>query len=63
MSRTVVGMLVGAILALSWIVLGFWAFVLVAVAMAAGALIARLIEGRLDLRGVLDALRGRRASS
>ncbi len=63
MSHTVIGMLVGAILAVTWIVLGFWAFVLVAVAMAVGALVARIVDGRLDLRGVLDAVRGRRVSS
>lgn len=62
MSTTVAGMLAGAVLALSWIVLGFWAFVLVAVAMAVGALVARVIAGRIDLRALADTLRGRRSS-
>jgi uncharacterized membrane protein len=61
-STTVVGMLVGAVLALTWIAFGFWAFVLVAVAMALGALVARVLAGRLDLRALADALRGRRSS-
>lgn len=63
MSHTVVGMAVGAVLALTWLAFGFWAFVLVAVAMAIGAGVARLIDGRLDVRGIIDAIRGRRVSS
>jgi hypothetical protein len=43
-------------------VLGFWAFLFVAVAMAVGAGIARVLDGRLDVRAVADALRGRRSS-
>ncbi|WP_053384865.1 DUF2273 domain-containing protein [Leucobacter celer] len=62
MSRTAVGMAAGAVLALTWIVLGFWAFLFVAVAMAVGAGIARVLDGRLDVRAVADALRGRRSS-
>jgi uncharacterized membrane protein len=61
-STTVTGMLAGAVLALTWITLGFWAFLLVALAMAVGALVARLIDGKLDLRALADALRGRRSS-
>lgn len=63
MTHTIVGMSVGTVLALSWIAFGFWAFVFVAVAMAVGAAVARVIDGKLDLRGVVDAVRGRRASS
>lgn len=63
MSGTVAGALLGGALALVWIVLGFWAVLAVAVAMVVGAALGRLAEGRLDLRAVADAVRGRRASS
>lgn len=56
------GVLIGAVLALTWIVLGFWAFVLVALAMLIGGLIGRIIDGRLDVRGVVNAVRGKRSS-
>ncbi|MFE4727747.1 DUF2273 domain-containing protein [Microbacterium sp. NPDC056736] len=58
-----VGILVGAVLALTWIVLGFWAFVLVAGAMLVGGLVGRVIDGKLDIRGVVDAVRGKHSSS
>ena len=63
MSRTVPGIFIGATLALTWIVFGFWAFVFVAAAMAVGALVARVLDGKLDLKTVADAFRGRRSSS
>ena len=63
MNATVLGASAGAVLALTWIVLGFWAFVLVAVAMLLGAAIGRVVDGRLDLRAVAAAFRGRRSSS
>ncbi|WP_165066716.1 DUF2273 domain-containing protein [Marisediminicola senii] len=63
MSATRTGMVAGALLALTWIVFGFWAFVFVAVAMAIGAGVGRIIEGKLDLAGVVDAVRGKRSSS
>lgn len=63
MSTTVVGAAVGAVLALTWLVLGFWACVLVAVAMLVGALVGRIVDGRIDVRALADALRGRRSSS
>lgn len=62
MSHTVVGMSAGAVLALTWIVFGFWAALFVAAAMGLGAAIARVLDGRLDVRAVSDALRGRRSS-
>ena len=62
-TATRAGILVGAILALTWIVLGFWAFFFVAVAMIVGALIGRVLEGKLDVAGVVSALRGKRSSS
>jgi uncharacterized membrane protein len=62
-STTRTGIFVGAILALTWVAFGFWAFVFVAVAMAVGALVARVIEGKLDLHSLADVFRGKRSSS
>ena len=62
MSRAVVGAAVGAVLAVTWIVLGFWPFVLVAVAMLVGALVGRVLDGTLDLPALLGVLRGRRSA-
>lgn len=63
MSAPVVGAAVAAVLVLTWIGLGFWAFVLVGVAMLVGAAIGRVADGRLDLRALADAFRGGRSSS
>ncbi len=63
MTRTVIGMGAGAVLALTWIALGFWAFVLVVVAMAIGAAVGRALDGKLDIHAVTDAFRGKRSSS
>ncbi|MBB1196181.1 DUF2273 domain-containing protein [Curtobacterium flaccumfaciens] len=63
MNATVVGMGTGALLAIVAVTLGFWAFVVVAVCMAVGALIARIVTGDVDFRRLLDVLRGRRSSS
>jgi len=62
-TATTIGAAVGAVLAVTWIALGFWAFVLVAIAMLAGAAIGRVVEGRVDVRALADAFRGRRSSS
>lgn len=63
MSTSTIGAAVGAVLALTWVVLGFWAFVLVAVAMLVGAGVGRILDGRLDVRALADVVRGRRSSS
>ncbi|MBY0176483.1 MULTISPECIES: DUF2273 domain-containing protein [Curtobacterium] len=63
MNTTVVGMAVGAVLAVVALTLGFWAFVVVAVAIALGGLIGRIVSGDVDVRRLLDVLRGRRSSS
>ncbi|KIP51258.1 hypothetical protein [Leucobacter komagatae] len=63
MTPTTTGIAIAATLVLTWIVLGFGFFVLVALAMVVGALIGRVIEGKLDPTGILDALRGKRSSS
>lgn len=63
MTPTKFGILIGAILALTWSVCGFWSFLFVAVAMTIGALIGRAIDGKLHLATLLDAFRGKRSSS
>ena len=63
MNLTRWSMFVGAILALTALAFGFWPFVLVAVAMAIGAAVGRVIEGRLDVSNLVDAFRGKRSSS
>jgi len=57
------GMMVGAILALTWVILGFWAFLFVGLAMLVGALIGRVVDGRLDVSSLIGAFQGKRSSS
>ncbi|WP_424936889.1 MULTISPECIES: hypothetical protein [Bacteria] len=63
MNATLIGAGVGALLALTWVAFGFWAFLFVGLAMLAGAGAARILGGRIDVRALADALRGRRSSS
>ncbi len=63
MSHTAIGMGVGATLALTWLTLGFWAFVLVLVAILIGAIVGRVFDGKLDLKSLAEAFRGKRSSS
>ena len=56
-------MAVAATLAIVWIAFGFGAMILVALAIVVGALIGRYLEGRLDVSGLVSAVRGRRSSS
>lgn len=63
MSATSAGVAIGAILAVTAVAFGFWAMLLVALFMVVGAVIGRALDGRLDLRGVVDAVRGKRTSS
>lgn len=58
MSPTVTGIAAGAVLAVVALAFGFWGLVLTALFMGIGAVLGRSAEGRLDLGGVLDALRG-----
>jgi uncharacterized membrane protein len=62
MSATVSGALIGAVLAISALLFGFWGFLLVALLMGIGAVIGRIASGKLDVRGVADAFTGRRTS-
>jgi uncharacterized membrane protein YgcG len=54
---------IAATLAIVWIAFTFGAFLLVAIAMIIGALVGRYLEGRLDVSGIVSAVRGRRSSS
>ncbi|MGJ3191935.1 DUF2273 domain-containing protein [Paenarthrobacter nitroguajacolicus] len=63
MNPTVTGLAIGAVLALAALAFGFWGLLLTALFMGVGAVLGRSAEGKLDLRGVLDALRGKRSSS
>lgn len=62
MSPTITGALLGAILAVSIILFGFWGFLLVALFMGVGALLGRVASGKLDVRGLANAFSGRRTS-
>ena len=59
---TTLGIVVGAILAFAALLFGFWGFVLTAVFMALGVLIARIADGSLDVRSLVDVFRGRTTS-
>lgn len=63
MSPAVTGMAAGAVLALAALAFGFWGLLLTGLFMGAGAALGRAAEGRLDIAGVMDALRGKRTSS
>ncbi|NQX14223.1 DUF2273 domain-containing protein [Microbacteriaceae bacterium VKM Ac-2855] len=63
MTATRTGILIGAVLALTGVVFGFWALLFVALAMAIGALIGRIVDGKLDVSSLLGALSGKRSSS
>lgn len=63
LSSTVIGLAVGAVLAFAALAFGFWGFLLVAVFMAVGAIVGRVLDGKLDIRSLGDVLRGRRSSS
>ncbi|GAB3149287.1 hypothetical protein GCM10027058_11290 [Microbacterium neimengense] len=62
MSATVSGALVGAVLAVSALLFGFWGFLLVALFMGVGALVGRVVSGSLDLRALANVFSGRRTS-
>ncbi|AUZ33433.1 MULTISPECIES: hypothetical protein [Micrococcaceae] len=63
MNLTVAGMAMGAFVAFMSLQFGLWGFLISLLFMAVGALLGRAAEGKLDLRGVLDAIIGRRSSS
>ncbi|GAA1523615.1 putative membrane protein [Microbacterium ginsengiterrae] len=63
MSTTLTGAAVGGVLAFAALAFGFWGFVLVALLMAVGALVGRVVTGQLDLRALAGVFTGRRTSS
>jgi uncharacterized membrane protein len=60
---TVVGIAIGAFVAYMSFQFGAWGFIGSLVFMAIGAILGRVVEGKVDLRRVWDALNGRRSSS
>ena len=62
MNPTVTGTLVGAVLALTALVFGFWGFLLMALFMALGAVAGRIASGKVDVRDLASAFTGRRTS-
>jgi uncharacterized membrane protein len=62
LSNTLVGALVGAVLAVVALQFGFWGFVLVIVFGAIGALVAAIGSGTIDRGALTDVLTGRRSS-
>jgi len=62
MNGTLIGASVGVVLAVVALVFGFWGFLLVVVLGAIGAVVGAIVSGRLDVRAVADAARGRRSA-
>ena len=62
MNGTLIGAAAGTLLAIVALVFGFWGFLLVVVLGAIGAVIGAVVTGRLDLRAVAEAARGRRSA-
>lgn len=62
MNPTITGALVGLILAVSALLFGFWGFILVALFMAIGAVVGRVVSGQIDIRNVVNAFTGRSTS-
>ncbi|GAA4381716.1 DUF2273 domain-containing protein [Paeniglutamicibacter cryotolerans] len=63
MKNTMIGALVGIVLAWAALNHGIGGFLLMALFMGVGALIGRLLDGRIDVRSLRDAFTGRRSSS
>lgn len=63
MNLTVVGIAIGAFVAYMSFQFGAWGFIGSLIFMAIGATLGRVVEGKVDLRRVWDALNGRRSSS
>ncbi|MBM3714742.1 DUF2273 domain-containing protein [Microbacterium sp. LMI1-1-1.1] len=62
MNPTYTGALVGLVLAVSALLFGFWGFILVALFMAIGAVVGRVVSGQIDIRNVVNAFTGRSTS-
>ena len=62
MTGTLIGAIGGGALAVVALVFGFWGFLLVLVLAALGAVLGAIVSGRLDVRAVVEAARGRRSA-
>lgn len=62
MSPALTGALAGLVLALSALIFGFWGFILVALFIAIGAVVGRVVSGQIDIRNVVNAFTGRSTS-
>lgn len=63
MTATQTGIAVGAVLVIVFATFNFGWMVLVAVAMLIGALVGRIVDGKLDVSTLVDAVSGKRSSS
>lgn len=63
MKETLIGMTVGAVLAAFACAWGFLAMIFAALFMGIGAVLGRATTGKLDLRGVINALIGKNDTS
>ncbi|MEX0153934.1 DUF2273 domain-containing protein [Microbacterium sp. LMI1-1-1.1] len=62
MSPALTGALAGLVLAVSALIFGFWGFILVALFIAIGAVVGRVVSGQIDIRNVVNAFTGRSTS-
>lgn len=62
MSAVAIGGATGVVLAFAALAFGFWGFLLVAVLGLLGAFAGAVWSGRLDVRALTDAARGRRSA-
>lgn len=63
MNLTIAGAAIGAFVAFMSLEFGLWGFLVSILFIAIGAFLGRAAERKLDLRGVVDAIIGRRSSS
>ena len=63
MSPTQAAMAVGAVFGVVWVTVDFWPAVLVLVLIGIGAVIGRIVEGKLDVSSMVQAVSGRGSSS
>jgi uncharacterized membrane protein len=61
-SGTIIGAAAGIVLAIVALVFGFWGFLLTVVLGLIGGVVGAIVTGRLDVRAVADAARGRRSA-
>lgn len=63
LTPTQTGVAIGAVLMIVLATFNFGWMLLVAVAMVIGALVGRVVEGKLDVSALVDAVSGKRRSS